>query len=171
MKDREYLLPLLLLAGAAFVLVSVLVFLSLGRNRRLLSAKMRIGAFLLSFSFFAVSLSGCRTCYEPTPPPNTLIIFQTEPDHHPGDTITGHIENRTYPYYSFELLDSTTSALAQNGHLQAKDGAFNDYSEYFYFVIDSAVPAGTYHLNVYGEITDQISKTAKLQEDMVKVVD
>jgi hypothetical protein len=157
MRTKELVIPILLLAGLAFVVVSVLLWLSFGRNRRLVAAKMKLGALLLSFSFFAsCGQPPFTTCYEPAI--ENEINFTDSMKYHAGDTVAGNLYGPTFSYYSFCISDSTNQAIQQTGMMHAADGAFTEGTEDFWFVIDPGVPAGPKLLQLFGENEPQANR-------------
>lgn len=69
MKKDLTTTSLVLLAGALFALVSFLVFISLGKNKRFVNWKVRVGAWLITLT--TIVNTGCPepvvTCYDPIP--------------------------------------------------------------------------------------------------------
>jgi hypothetical protein len=69
MKNTHIVTISLFAVSAAFILVSVLVTLSGGKNKYLIAKKLRLGAVIIGMTCMA---NGCRpvvTCYDPAPMP------------------------------------------------------------------------------------------------------
>jgi hypothetical protein len=158
MKIRDLLSPFILIgAGLAFVIVSFLVILTNGKNRRLIASKMKIGALLLTFTWFA---SGCSpldpspTCYAPALATNVVEIKSKNPEidnnlnFMPGDTVYGIIANSTLYAYSYQLTDSISNQIKQSGALTNDSIIFKE--KYFHFILDSKLDKGTYSINIIG---------------------
>ena len=117
MKAKYFILYLLL--GAAFLAVSLWVFLSGGRIARAVNAKYRLGGLLLSTwaMLTAVSCQGSFpptvTCYEPVvecydvyiPENEVSVRVKGSEDMNvkPGDVLVVSIQYRTNVHYSMEI--------------------------------------------------------------------
>lgn len=69
MKNIQFLSISLIIVSVAFVFISFLVVLTRGKNKYLISKKLRIGAIIISMTCLA---NGCKpfvTCYEPAMDP------------------------------------------------------------------------------------------------------
>ena len=156
MKLKDLFLPIILLSvGLVFVAISCLVILSNGKNKKLIESKMKIGAFLLTFSWFA---AGCgqttNTCYVPAQPDDIIQIKpkNSEIDPHynfnPGDSVFGIIRNSSYHTYTFDLADSISNQIKQSGTLTI-DSVESRY-KYIHFILDLKLEKGTYKINYTG---------------------
>ena len=105
--------------GAAFVAVSLLVFLSGGKSARAIRYKYKLGGIMLT-AWAMLSAASCNgnppvvTCYEPAVTcydvaMETDIVSVTVKDYggnklKPGDTMVFSIENPNYKEYSFRIV-------------------------------------------------------------------
>lgn len=117
MKAKYFFLYLLL--GAAFLAVSLWVFLSGGRSARAVNAKFRLGGLLLSTwaMLTAVSCQGnfppTVTCYEPMVecydvyiPENEVSVRVKDSEEmnvKPGDVLVVSIQYRTHVHYYLQI--------------------------------------------------------------------
>lgn len=153
MKPKDLLFPFILIPlGIAFFTIALLLFLSNGENKKLISAKLKIGALLLSFGWLASCEIGTTTCYAPAP--NNLLNINTDSTYAAGDTLRDNLIGGSYKFYSFILSEQQSALSKQEGRLIPNDGSFGDNSESFYFVLDKSIPEGVYWLDVYGGDTD-----------------
>lgn len=156
MKIRDSLFPIIIIpVGILFITISLFVILSKGKNKKLINSKLKIGAFILSFSYFTACGKFGATCYEPAPLPNSIEISYNNSLFNQGDTVFGNIYEGTFTEYFFELKDSLEEKIVQKGDLIASDGAFDDANENFYFILDSTVSYGFYFVDFYGKKSDQ----------------
>jgi hypothetical protein len=163
MKAKDTLLPVIVIpVGIAFVVVCVLVYLNKGKSGKLIATKLKLGAFILSFSWFVSSCEPVVTCYEPALLENTIMI-EPPGKFNPGDTLKGSVDNRTYDYFSYFLIDSASAGIKQSGILNPNDTTLKDYNEPFFIMLDSSLTAGTYYIDIYGENTAELKKTKFLQ--------
>jgi hypothetical protein len=160
---KKYMITPLLLAvlGAAFILVSFLVFISRGKDA-FIRQKLRIGALILTLT--ALSLS-CQTnqndmvlCYKAAFPASRITIENEISQNREiivdalgNRTISGIIEEDTEKHasYSYRIVD-TKDTLLQKGELAvtaSEDQKSAPLS--FKITIDQDIPAGTYILRLY----------------------
>lgn len=129
-----------ILAGAAFVGVSLWVLLSGGKNARAIRYKYRLGGIMLT-AWAMLSAASCEggpfmvTCYEPMPPQVTCYDVAMETDIvsvvvkdyggnrlKSGDVLILTIEVPGSKDYRFIIHEGGTSAkVLQEGNLQAPD--------------------------------------------------
>jgi hypothetical protein len=163
LKLKDLLSPFILIpAGILFLIISFLVYTSNGKNAKLIAAKLKLGAFLLTFSWFVTNCDGPITCYAPFEPNDGINFYSKDTTDFStfkaGDTIFGNVSQRTYSNYSFKLIDSVSKVNVLKGSLTAKDGSFDNSSEQFYFLLDSNLKKGAYFINFYGEKTAQVQQ-------------
>jgi hypothetical protein len=160
MKIKDIIFPFVIIPVAVlFVIISFLVWLKNGESKRLVRAKLKTGAIVLSLSWF-IALSGCQTgtttCYDSVMD-HTYVSFGYDSFpryYHFQDTITGWIGNSRFPFYSYSINDSNNIS-RQKGMVTPKDGTFNTNHESFLIQIDSLQTPGKYTLWIYGEQTYQ----------------
>ncbi len=98
-------LAIYLLAGAAFLAVSLWVFLSDGRNARAIRAKYKLGGILLMASAMLTAASCGRppfvTCYDPVVPNEVVVVDEAgrEGEVKSGDVLKVIIQGADYPAY------------------------------------------------------------------------
>lgn len=154
MKVKETLFPFIIIpVGIAFVAVCTLVYINRGKNVKLITAKLKIGAFILSFSWFVVSGCSYDTCYVTTELENRATIKPVE-IYNPGDSVIGNINNTSFQFYSFKLVDSVTVTAKQAGYLADYDNNSGNYRKDFFLLLDNSITAGVYSLEIYGEVSD-----------------
>ncbi len=164
MKTRDLLFPAIVIPVAcAFIIISFLLWFYHGENKKLVSAKIKIGAFLLSFSFFASCGHPQPTCYEVAPMPNSINVTLQEKIH-PGDTLSGYIYSPSFKQYSFEIKDSLAQLAHQSGWLTPRDSAFNSSSDAFYIKLDSSLKPGSYNLTIFAENDSTINRDSLIEK-------
>ena len=164
MKLKDLLSPFILLSvGLAFVLIAFLVYITMGKSKKLIASKIKIGAFLLSFSWF---VAGCdfpstRTCYAPALLPDIKITNPIDSITHsytfkPKDTVYVQIDRASFYYYSFVLVSAITDSGSQSGYLVFD--ANKNQAKYYHFILDSVLAKGAYFINYFGEDSLKSSK-------------
>ncbi|MCX6152833.1 MAG: hypothetical protein NT007_01600 [Candidatus Kapabacteria bacterium] len=156
MKIKDIYTPIVLIAaGAAFIFILILVFLTNGRSRKLIASKLRIGAFLLSFGWLVTSCS-TPTCYAPAEPENSIRILPKKGNssnelynYLSGDTLSGYIHEPTFYFYSFQLVDSASKQIKQAGELIIDSTLYHE--KMFHFILGSNLTQGTFEINYFGE--------------------
>ena len=139
---------------AAFVLVSILVTLTRGRNSYLLNKKLRIGALLLTLTA-ATSGVNCLTCYAPSRSEEVRITSCKPTGSHGefilnlsrADTLSGTI----FPYYSNAYSFQVTSlrdSIIQQDNLQPLKGTGNG-EEPFRIPLRQDIDSGDYYLKIF----------------------
>jgi hypothetical protein len=156
MKTKNYLLWMLAIpVGLAFITTSVLVFLNKGNNRKLVRAKLKTGAFLLSVSYFsACGHSGGGPeimCYDPALPENYISINWPDSVYQPGDSIEGGVNMPSFKQYSFAFYKAGNNDTTAAGWLVADDKKFDGSYETFKFEVPKRMTAGEYELKIFGE--------------------
>ena len=152
---KELYLPLVLIGlSAAFIVVSLLVWITRG-NDSLLKKKLRIGAMILMLTGTAV---GCNctevTCYIGTRPnmvyfdDGTTMDGEIHLDLNIGNIVTGTIESPSSPVYTFQILDDE-DVIIDRGPIEAIDGKYDDRLEAFELSVREDITSGTYDLNFY----------------------
>ncbi len=159
-----FVLPALAVLAAAFVLISVLVFLSRGRTG-LIRAKLKLGALLLGFT--GMFGSGCNTthttCYLPAWQEMMHIEAAATDDWgvvldlDQGNQLHASLSFRRHDVFSFRILDEEGTELQRDEILPA-DGAYDSSSEDCILEIDENLPLGRHWLDLHtgppGEIED-----------------
>jgi hypothetical protein len=151
-KPRDHIFPLIFIPlGLAFVTICILLWFKGDDNKRLIHAKMSIGALLLSFSFFTACTNGpapIKTCYKPAVP-NTISI-DTYDNIVAGDTLKGRIFISTYQIISYEITDSAGNQILQKGIFPDIDTTQTRTFSECEIIIDPSVKAGQYMIGFYG---------------------
>ncbi len=165
MKIKDLISPFILIAaGLAFVLIAGLVIITNGKNKKLIAGKIRIGAFLLSFSWF---VSGCDigvvNCYAPVPPENIIELISKNSKVEKynqfltGDTVFCYVHQPTFYSYAYELVDSVSNLTKQSGNMTNDSTKFN--TKFFHFILGSQLEKGTYTIKYSGIDSLQSIKT------------
>jgi hypothetical protein len=175
MKTKNYLHWLLLIPiGSAFVIISLLLYFNRGNSRKLIRAKLKTGAFLLSFSYFSAcgELPGGSEimCYDPELPKNYISLENIQPAYHPGDTINGGVNQPTFQQYSFKIIKNGETETDTKGWLVAVDSAFDGSYDPFYLIIPQMVTMGNYELKIYGEPTGSFTFTNELRSQAIEII-
>ena len=159
MKIRDLIFPLLILpVGLAFIVLCFLLWLNKGESRKLVAAKLRTGAFLLSFSALAACGQHHITCYEVAPSPNSISIAPTD-SMHGGDTLKAYLYSPSWTHYSYTIVNPSDGSILHKGEILPKSGSFSDYSSEVYMLLPAGLKAGKFELEFYGE------KTAEIRND------
>ncbi|MDD3626455.1 MAG: hypothetical protein PHV06_03980 [bacterium] len=164
---KEIIIPIYLIGlSLVFVIVSLLLFLTGGKNTKLLSRKLKIGALIITMT----AILGCGgsnsqqamvTCYKPAPPDFFSITDENRKD---GvivvDEETNYILNcildrRTSEEYSFKLVDSEDKTITK-GDLEAEDGAFDEDSEDVKVKFDKDIEKGDFQIKFFTCSKDKI---------------
>jgi len=128
-------LAVYLIVGAAFLAVSLWVFLSGGKNAKAIRYKFKLGGIVLT-AWSMLSAASCEgpitpsvTCYEPVP---SDYVYVVAPDYNgeclnvkAGDVITVHFEFFSYKKFIIKInADNLDKTLLQSESCSA---AGNDY--------------------------------------------
>ena len=146
-----------------FAVICLMVYLSKG-NAYWIKRKLKIGALLLTFSWFANSCEKSpfvNTCYDPQPAENSIWIDNGgDTLHYPlNDTMFVQILNPSYPFFSFDVYDFNLNFI-KSGLLTKRDSL--PYDTYYFVTFDKDYLSGNYKINFYGEEDQNISKTKKI---------
>jgi hypothetical protein len=170
MKIKDILFPLAVIPlGIAFALICFLLYISGGKNRHLVAAKIRTGAIILSFSYFVSCGYPQRTCYEMPPSPNAVMMTLGD-SIHSGDSIEGNIYNPSFANYSYRIMDSSGNVKLQEALLIPVSGSFAKNQENFILVIDSKLKAGQYQLKIFSENSSVITGTKLLDSIPFRII-
>ena len=112
MKNTHILSISLVAVSAAFVIISVLVAVTGGKNKYLIAKKLRLGAIIIGMTCMA---NGCRpvvTCYDPAPMPVLTCTDSVNNDGliilHRGDrTINFDCQYLYYENVSYQISNDT----------------------------------------------------------------
>jgi hypothetical protein len=94
-------------------------------------------------------------CYAAGPPSDSIVLDgatgnQVQVSLAASTTVTGRIEFRDAPNFSFAVLDDAAAATArQVGVVLASDGAMDESTEPFEITVDPATPPGSYVLRFF----------------------
>lgn len=151
MKIKYFLIYVIV--GAAFLGVSLWVFLSGGKNARALRAKYRLGGLVLTaWAMLSVSSCSCGplfpqvTCYEPVMPEN-IVRVQTETMTR-GTAMTVTVSEPAYADFRWKIYDKEKTGVLQQGDFKVPDE--HDYTVSFDIVPDQALAPGDVVLVVEG---------------------
>jgi hypothetical protein len=162
MKIRDYFFPMIIIPlGLSFLAISFFLWMKGGKDKYLIKAKIRIGAMMLSFSYFVSCGYPQRTCYEMPPSPNAVMMTLGD-SIHSGDSIEGNIYNPSFANYSYRIMDSSGTVKLQEALLSPVYGSFAKNQGNFILVIDSKLKAGQYQLEIFSENSSVITGTKLL---------
>jgi len=161
-EQKQFKYLCLVFLFAAFGFISLLVVLT-RQHPFWLKKKLWIGGLILSLSSLQ---AGCpaRTCYISTPPaPEGITVDQADVnqlaiqlDRAQADTLSGTVNSRHSPEFSFAVVDSQ-NVILQKDNLNARDGDMDEAEEEFTITVDAGIPAGDYFLNFYACNKDSIA--------------
>ena len=164
MLKKENAIPFILLGvGAAFIVVSMLVFLSKG-NPKLVRYKLKLGAIIIGLTATVVSCKPTVSCYEPALPPDMFTFDVDSNSYHdtiklklPNDSLlTGRISQISKTQYSFMIQDLSMNEKYRDNILP-EDGVFNSSEERFIINIPNSLDTGTYYLKAFASEKTQIN--------------
>lgn len=157
MPRKQILVPVLVaFLSAAFIVVSILVFVTRGRPS-LIRKKLKLGAVILSLT--GVVLAGCRegdiTCYAPLLPSDRIEFYSPEVTEDGiylnlavRYILEGTIYERRADAFSFDIIDEGRNEV-QSGDIAALDGAYDTETELFLIAVRRDLPTGVYTLSLY----------------------
>jgi hypothetical protein len=168
---KELFLPLIIFAlTLVFAVICLMVYLSKG-NAYWIKRKLKIGALLLTFSWFANSCEKNpfgNTCYDPMPAENSIWIDKGGDSliYAISDSMFIQITNPSYPFFSFDIYDFEANLL-ESGLLTKRDSL--PYDTYYFIIFDKDYKAGDYKINFYGESENSITKKIKINTFEFKI--
>ena len=173
---KENAIPFILLGvGAAFIVVSMLVFLSKG-NPKLVKHKLKLGAIIIGLTATVVSCKPTVSCYEPALPPD-MFTFDVDSNSYqdtiklklPNDSLlTGRISKLSKTQYSFIIQDLSMNEKYRDNILP-EDGVFNSSDERFIINIPTTLDNGTYYLKAYSTEKTQINPDLYKVSRLIKI--
>jgi hypothetical protein len=168
MKGRIYMfkkymiIPLVLVfLGAAFAVISFLVYISRGKYV-FIRQKLKIGALILTLTAFSYSCQSNQDdivlCYKAAVSTPQITFFneinqnqEIIVDPLVNRSITGTIQedSQNSPAYSFRIVDGKGNVL-QKGELATTKAPANESGKFsFELLIDQDIPLGSYTLRLY----------------------
>ncbi|MDD3626459.1 MAG: hypothetical protein PHV06_04000 [bacterium] len=157
MKKNYFIFGYLLLLSLLFIMISFLLWLTGGKNSRLLGQKLRFGALIISLTA-AASCSGPPggevTCYKQVPDNSFRVISSREDSGRyiiqgkKDSKITIHLYQRTGEDFSYSILDEERKIM-QTGKLLPVDGKFDSSKEDFEIVLEKDLKEGYYKLQFF----------------------
>jgi hypothetical protein len=162
---KELFLPLIIFAlTLVFAVICLMVYLSKG-NAYWIKRKLKIGALLLTFTWITNSCEKVPPvveCYMMPPKENTIWINSTSDSmkFNLSDTMFVQIQNATYPFFSFDILDESLNS-KKSGILQKYDDSLN-YGNMYFIVFQPELDLGKYQINFYGETEEVVTKQNKI---------
>lgn len=148
--------------GTFFLIVSLGVYVTKGKNAYLLAKKLRIGAFLITLSF-SLGLVGCEKGEPPPPmcydPVSTFIEFEedTDSDYNLDVSLSEtKILSGTVNFglgsplkYKITQTDEDNTVIEyDSGVLEADDGEFDSSQEEFTITLNPHLEPGQYNLDI-----------------------
>ncbi len=153
MNTRDILFPIILIPVVVFFgLISALVLINNGKNAKLIAAKLRVGAFLLSFSWFAVSCTPTVECYATAMADQIIMNNGGRQSLKPGDTIAGNIKYPNRSVYNYTLTDTLSGVEVQNGAIPNNSNSEKDL--YFEIILNDSLSKGGYYLDFFSFYKD-----------------
>lgn len=124
------------------------------RHPYFVGKKLRVGALLISLTGISLGCTPITTCYMPIIG-DKISIDQTDLqtgkiilNRSISDTLSGRIEERKGPTFSYAILDSTRS-LKKKDDIFALDGIYDEPGEEFKILVDKSIIPGDYSLRFY----------------------
>ena len=166
--QKEIFIPIyLIFLSIVFITVSFLLYLTNGKNSKLLAKKLKIGAMIITLSA-VIGCSGSstpepvmKTCYKPAPP-NVFTITQEHwkeggiiVDDETDLILNCILDRRSSDEFSFRLLDADKKVIA-SGNLEADDGKFDENSEDVKVKFNKDIPKGDYSIQFFASSVDKI---------------
>lgn len=150
MQSKDYIFPFVVIpVGIAFLIVTAFVFFSNGKSARLIRYKLKIGAFLLSFSWFAsltaFAQDNSNTCYNK--PPEALSELDLKYNFQAGGKLIGSIRKASKGAYTFKITNSKKKILKED-LLIIHPGASTEIFDKFRINLDPMLKKGTYTLEI-----------------------
>ena len=141
-----------------FLLVSLLLYLTGGKNQFLLGRKLKIGAVIITLT----ALVGCsgvsepvRTCYKVVAQDHVTVSFtyndQDLIELKKGTTdiiLNGQIMRRTLKTFSFMVFDHDDKEILK-GEIKPSDGQFDEETEDFIIKLPEDLKVGRYTLKLF----------------------
>ncbi|MFH1052367.1 MAG: hypothetical protein V1779_15710 [bacterium] len=162
---KELYIPLIIIAlTLVFGIICLMVYLSNG-NAYWIKKKLKIGALLLTFSWFANSceIEPTRTCYLPAMPENSISISNQSDSiiYSIKDTMFIQIDNPSYPYFSYDILDKSMNSIKSD--LLNKHFDSTTYNEFYFLIFTVEFTPGKYQINFYGEKEEIVTRKNKIK--------
>lgn len=160
MQKEIYIPVYLLFLSIVFITVSFLLYLTGGKNSKLLAKKLKFGALIISLttvincSHIQVDHERKPTCYMP---PLTNYINISAEHSYKGDVIVEidkdnvvecSVRNPGSEKFSFRIFDKNNN-LVQKGDIKADDGKFDETKEDFKIEVKKDLPKGFYKIYFY----------------------
>jgi len=154
MTKENIITPIIVIGlSLAFITVSLLVSV-LNGNSKLVKAKLKIGALIITLTAFVNTNSfSQKTCYKTTAISAETISFDTQSENltikiHEGDKVlSGKIENFESNQYFFTISDSADKVI-HKGEAKAIDGKFDSDKENFEIHLGK-LTTGNYALKIF----------------------
>ena len=153
MKPKDVFIFIILIPlGLTFLIISALLYFNNGKSRKLVAAKLKLGALMLSFSWFTTACEPYVSCYAPAELPNSVFIQVKGDTIHLSlkDTLRLEIIHPTYNFYSFQISDSINNIKSKGLCVEVKDSSSTN-ARLLYIPIDVVIPAGTHSISIFGE--------------------
>ncbi len=169
--------PVLAVIATAFLLVSLLVYLSRGRPG-LIRAKLKLGALLLGLT--GTLGSGCgttpfTTCYLPAPREMMQIEFEVVDDWgvvldlDQGHQLHASLNYREHDAFAFRILNEEGTEL-QRGEILPADGAYDSSWEDCILEIDENLPLGQHWLDLHTGLPAEIEANPQIGHIALSVI-
>lgn len=164
MKKELYLPTIIVALTLVFGIICLMVYLSDG-NAYWIKKKLKIGALLLTFTWFANSCEKGpfeNTCYLPPMPDNSIWIKNSSDSlvFSLGDTLFLQVSNPTYPFFSYEILDKSLNSIQSDMLRKLNDSS--NFSDYYFLVFKNELASEKYKINFYGEEQDSVTLKNKI---------
>ncbi|MFH1052366.1 MAG: hypothetical protein V1779_15705 [bacterium] len=164
---KELYIPLIIVAlTLMFGIICLMVYLSDG-NAYWIKKKLKIGALLLTITWFVNSCEKSPTievtCYDPMPPKNTIWINNSNDTliYSVKDTMFIHIINPSFPFYSFDITDSSLKSIKSD--ILKKQNDTTSYDKFYILILTNDFEIGKYIINFFGENDTIVTKKNKIR--------
>ena len=149
--------------GAAFLAVSLWVFLSGGKNAKAIRTKYKLGGALLT-AWAMLSASTCSpiptvTCYEPVPPEQPMcydvviqenaLSLQGDLEIKRGSEVVINVDNPTYENYLVTVKKANEENPRQEERVALSQGEV-EYQKVLKFTLSKDLPEGDAQITVWG---------------------
>jgi len=147
------------------LIISALLYFNKGNSRKLITVKLKLGAIILSLSWFTSACEPTQTCYLPAQilPPVNFVNGSDTLNLSLNDTLKLIVATPNYQYYSFRIVDSLFIIRQDGLCLQKPDSVYKGGINLFIPVDSIIIKPGKYGLEIYGEPFTNLKYLNKLQ--------
>ena len=167
-------LAIYITVGAAFLIVSLWVFLSGGKNARAIRCKYKLGGIILT-AWAMLSVASCEgtpgmiTCYDPVPPVYaSLETKEGVTDFKAGDVLSFRIWDAHYEEFLIRIYALTEDTLLQSATFTPADPSLNEHQ--YDMTLEEFDYKGTAGIMVYGIYVDSEGRRLEIMlSDLIRI--